>query len=341
MTESTPSRRGGWSPTQAARSRVRERAAALEDPLVLGVAKRASGEFEFPSGLVIAWPIVIRMSSARDMPDEATDAGRQLVVACRLNGESAALHVPEHWTLADALRERAGLTGHPSRMRARGVWCVHRAARRRTGQVVHRARRPGPRSRGAHDRGTRRLAERHPPSGPAGVHRAPCAPVRLLHARVHHARGRHSRARAGGRAPSGSGICSRRTSAAAPATSRSSRRCCRPSKRWRSVTTALREAAVGRGLQRTEDRRLITGHGEYVADVTRPGQLWARIVRSPVAHGLILDVDLSDARALPGVAGRILGRRRTRTRGGADPAANGGRRGVAGSRVRTPADHRE
>jgi aerobic carbon-monoxide dehydrogenase small subunit len=51
------------------------------------------------------------MSSTRDMPDGATDAGRQLVVACRLNGESAALHVPEHWTLADALRERAGLTG--------------------------------------------------------------------------------------------------------------------------------------------------------------------------------------------------------------------------------------
>jgi CO/xanthine dehydrogenase Mo-binding subunit len=69
------------------------------------------------------------------------------------------------------------------------------------------------------------------------------------------------------------------------------------------VTTALREAAVGRGLRRTEDRRLVTGSGEYVADVTRPGQLWARIVRSPVAHGVILGVDLSDARALPGVAG--------------------------------------
>jgi carbon-monoxide dehydrogenase large subunit len=69
------------------------------------------------------------------------------------------------------------------------------------------------------------------------------------------------------------------------------------------VTTALREASVGRALTRSEDRRLITGSGEYVADVTRPGQLWARIVRSPVAHGVIRDIDLSDARALPGVAG--------------------------------------
>jgi carbon-monoxide dehydrogenase small subunit len=33
------------------------------------------------------------------------------VVECRLNGEDATLRVPEHWTLADALREAVGLTG--------------------------------------------------------------------------------------------------------------------------------------------------------------------------------------------------------------------------------------
>jgi carbon-monoxide dehydrogenase small subunit len=32
-------------------------------------------------------------------------------VECRLNGEEATLRVPGHWTLADALREEAGLTG--------------------------------------------------------------------------------------------------------------------------------------------------------------------------------------------------------------------------------------
>ncbi|HEV2590886.1 MAG TPA: molybdopterin cofactor-binding domain-containing protein, partial [Gaiellaceae bacterium] len=61
--------------------------------------------------------------------------------------------------------------------------------------------------------------------------------------------------------------------------------------------------AVGSSFTRTEDLRLITGAGEYVADVSRPGQLWARIVRSPVAHGTILEVDLSEARAYPGVVG--------------------------------------
>jgi aerobic carbon-monoxide dehydrogenase small subunit len=51
------------------------------------------------------------MSSTGDITDEATRAGRDLPVECRINGENTTLHVPEHWTLADALRERAGLTG--------------------------------------------------------------------------------------------------------------------------------------------------------------------------------------------------------------------------------------
>lgn len=35
----------------------------------------------------------------------------ELVVELRLNGEDTSIEVPEYWTLADALRERAGLTG--------------------------------------------------------------------------------------------------------------------------------------------------------------------------------------------------------------------------------------
>jgi len=69
------------------------------------------------------------------------------------------------------------------------------------------------------------------------------------------------------------------------------------------VTTGPAGAAVGRSIVRTEDRRLVTGAGEYIADVSRPGQVWARIVRSPVAHGALLGVDLSGAQALPGVVG--------------------------------------
>ena len=60
---------------------------------------------------------------------------------------------------------------------------------------------------------------------------------------------------------------------------------------------------VGRPVQRREDQRLITGRGRYVDDVVLPRMLHAAFVRSPVARGAISDVDVTTARAFPGVAG--------------------------------------
>ncbi|MGJ4939408.1 xanthine dehydrogenase family protein molybdopterin-binding subunit [Bradyrhizobium sp. HKCCYLS1011] len=57
----------------------------------------------------------------------------------------------------------------------------------------------------------------------------------------------------------------------------------------------------GVAVPRLEDPRLLTGGGNYVDDIVLPGMLHAAFLRSPVAHGLIRRVDLSDARAMPGV----------------------------------------
>ncbi len=59
---------------------------------------------------------------------------------------------------------------------------------------------------------------------------------------------------------------------------------------------------VERWLRR-EDERLLTGAGRYVADIRVPGCLEAAFVRSPVAHGVVREVDCSAAREVPGVAG--------------------------------------
>ena len=59
---------------------------------------------------------------------------------------------------------------------------------------------------------------------------------------------------------------------------------------------------VGRSLLRREDRRLLIGHGQFVADLKLPGMLHAVFVRSQVAHARIRSVDLSRAAAAPGVA---------------------------------------
>lgn len=64
---------------------------------------------------------------------------------------------------------------------------------------------------------------------------------------------------------------------------------------------------VGMPMQRREDARLLTGGGEYVADMVMPGMLHVAFVRSSVAHGRILKVDLSNALALPGVRFALAG----------------------------------
>jgi aerobic carbon-monoxide dehydrogenase large subunit len=50
-----------------------------------------------------------------------------------------------------------------------------------------------------------------------------------------------------------------------------------------------------------EDLRLLRGKGRYVDDIAREGMLHAAIFRSSMAHGVIRKIDVSDAKALPGV----------------------------------------
>jgi aerobic carbon-monoxide dehydrogenase large subunit len=58
---------------------------------------------------------------------------------------------------------------------------------------------------------------------------------------------------------------------------------------------------VGRSLLRREDQRLLTGQGQFIADLVLPGMTHAVLVRSPLAHARIRSVDLTQAAAAPGV----------------------------------------
>ena len=62
-----------------------------------------------------------------------------------------------------------------------------------------------------------------------------------------------------------------------------------------------RSPVVGASVARLEDVPLVTGRGLFAADVTFPGVLHMRVVRSPLAHGRIMGVDTSAARSAPGV----------------------------------------
>lgn len=64
---------------------------------------------------------------------------------------------------------------------------------------------------------------------------------------------------------------------------------------------------VGQPLLRKEDRRLLTGAGVFIADVKLPRALAIAFARSPYAHARIVSVDLSRAKALPGVVAVLTG----------------------------------
>src|SRR5258705_8201559 len=58
---------------------------------------------------------------------------------------------------------------------------------------------------------------------------------------------------------------------------------------------------IGSPIERLEDLRFLRGRGQYVDDLARGDMLHAAILRSSVAHGRIRSIDVSRARALPGV----------------------------------------
>jgi CO/xanthine dehydrogenase Mo-binding subunit len=62
-----------------------------------------------------------------------------------------------------------------------------------------------------------------------------------------------------------------------------------------------RLSIVGRPHPRVEGTEKVTGRARYSYDIHLPGQLYARVLRSPHPHARILRVDTARAEALPGV----------------------------------------
>ncbi|MFQ5541273.1 MAG: xanthine dehydrogenase family protein molybdopterin-binding subunit, partial [Candidatus Binatia bacterium] len=65
---------------------------------------------------------------------------------------------------------------------------------------------------------------------------------------------------------------------------------------------------VGRSIRRTEDKRLLTGRGQFLDDMKFPGMYHAAVLRSPYPHAIIKWVDVSEALKMPGVRGVLTGK---------------------------------
>ena len=64
---------------------------------------------------------------------------------------------------------------------------------------------------------------------------------------------------------------------------------------------ALMKFGVGQPVPRKEDPTLLRGEGRYTDDVNLPGQVYAVMVRSKIAHGILKGIDTKAASAMPGV----------------------------------------
>jgi len=74
-----------------------------------------------------------------------------------------------------------------------------------------------------------------------------------------------------------------------------------------AIASPERRRWIGQPMPRREDDRLTSGAGQYVDDIQRPGMLHAAFLRSPYAHARIKSIDVSAARALPGVHAVVTG----------------------------------
>ena len=178
------------------------------------------------------------------------------------------------------------------------------------------------------DRHRRRSRQgRHAASAAAGLPRASRPAMRLLHAR-------HADRRAG--LPARQSVAQRGRGARGPVRGavplhrlpehrhgrdgRRPKRCGGQMPGDRPMARRRATVIVGQSILRREDRRLLTGRGQFVADLKLPDTLHAVFVRSQVAHARIRSVDLSRAAAAPGVVYALTGAelrrscRRCRTR---------------------------
>ncbi len=63
----------------------------------------------------------------------------------------------------------------------------------------------------------------------------------------------------------------------------------------------MKKFGKGQPVTRIEDHRFLTGHGRYADDIAPNNSLFVSFLRSPIAHGKIASIDLTQARQMSGI----------------------------------------
>src|SRR5215468_2141019 len=183
---------------------------------------------------------------------------------------------------------------------------VHGPPEWRIGEELLGPRSAGRRGADHHHRGH---GERGVAPAAAGVPRRARAAVRLLHARHDHGRGRPAAQQSAPERPGDPGGARRQPLPVHRIREHRPRRPARGGVGSHLMTaeTQAPQAELGKARLRKEDARLVTGQTNWTDNIVLPGMLHMAFVRSPMAHARITSVDLSAARAAPGVIAAFSG----------------------------------
>lgn len=67
-------------------------------------------------------------------------------------------------------------------------------------------------------------------------------------------------------------------------------------------------SVIGKPIPRVDAFVKVTGEAKYAADISLPGMLWCKLLRSPYPHAMIKNIDTSPAKRLPGVKAVCVGK---------------------------------
>jgi len=67
-------------------------------------------------------------------------------------------------------------------------------------------------------------------------------------------------------------------------------------------------SVVGKATRNIDGVAKVTGEARYTFDMTLPGMLYGKLLRSPHPHARIISIDTSEAERLPGVKESSQGR---------------------------------
>jgi carbon-monoxide dehydrogenase large subunit len=110
----------------------------------------------------------------------------------------------------------------------------------------------------------------------------------------------------------------------------------RPAVQCKRKEDSVGEFAVGQGVARFEDPRLLRGGGRYVDDIVLPRMAIGYVLRSPHAHAKIKSIDVTQAKAAPGVVLVLTGADWKRSGWGDLPVPGGQKRRDGSPMYRSP-----